>query len=32
MVYFMVYGKPIADRRPKIDTTTFSMPDTSGLK
>jgi phosphate transport system protein len=32
MVYFMVYGKSITDRRPKIDTTTFSMPDTSGLK
>ena len=29
MVYFMVVGKPITERRPKGDTTSFSMPVTS---
>ena len=27
MVYFMVKGVPIADQRPKSDTTNFAMPD-----
>jgi phosphate transport system protein len=32
MVYFMVYGKSITDRRPKLDTTSFLMPETGGSK
>ena len=30
MVYFMVHGKPITERRPKVDTTSFTMPETGG--